>query len=138
MSLGKQIKMLRFQGLSYNAIVKKLGCAKSTVCYHLGQGQKEKNLARNRLHTDWKVDYRRKQKDLVLNHMGGAKCSKCGYDKCVDALDFHHLDGTNKLFSLSNKMGNMKIEKLLAEADKCIVLCANCHRELHSGRPERI
>jgi len=57
------------------------------------------------------------------------KCFYCGYDKCVAALDFHHID-TNKEFKISNVRCYSK-KKLKAEIDKCIVLCSNCHREVH-------
>lgn len=65
----------------------------------------------------------------IKNHGGG--CSKCGYNKCIDALEFHHKDPNTKKFSISNK-GNHSIENLIEEAKKCDILCANCHREVHS------
>jgi hypothetical protein len=62
------------------------------------------------------------------------KCS-CGEDRFV-CLDFHHLDPSLKCFSISQVMGKwattkIHIEQFLAEVEKCIVLCANCHRVLH-------
>jgi len=58
------------------------------------------------------------------------KCSECGYDKSRAALEFHHLDPTKKDFSISSRW-TISHDKLKEEIDKCIMLCANCHRELH-------
>lgn len=70
----------------------------------------------------WGLDYK------------GHKCEICGYDKCEDALDFHHLDPSNKLFNLSDKNVPLDWHLIKRELDKCIVVCANCHREIHSKR----
>ena len=70
-----------------------------------------------------------KNKEKAVSLLGG-KCSKCNYDKCVAALDFHHIDPTTKDDSLKNLMrGSWK--KIKTELEKCILLCANCHREHH-------
>lgn len=72
---------------------------------------------------------RRKYKEELVKYKGG-KCEICGYDKCITALEFHHLNPSEKDFSLSNsKIHNL--EKLKKEADKCILVCSNCHREIH-------
>lgn len=60
----------------------------------------------------------------------GGKCVRCGYDKCFDALEFHHTDPDTKEFSLGQARG-YNYEKLKAEMDKCILVCRNCHAELH-------
>lgn len=70
------------------------------------------------------------KKNWINNH--GGCCSKCGYNKCIDALEFHHIDSTTKKFSISNT-GNHGIDDLKKEAEKCIILCANCHREVHAN-----
>lgn len=62
----------------------------------------------------------------------GGKCQICGYNKCFRALEFHHIDPKGKLFGV--KSGNTySWEKVRAEADKCVLLCANCHREVEDG-----
>lgn len=61
----------------------------------------------------------------------GGKCEKCGYDKCIDALEFHHIDPSTKDMSLANTGACPSFERYLAEAAKCLLLCANCHREEH-------
>lgn len=63
--------------------------------------------------------------------MKGGRCERCGYDKCQDALEFHHLDPLTKDIKLANNGAAPSFEKFLAESEKCILLCANCHREEH-------
>ena len=60
----------------------------------------------------------------------GGKCTRCGYDKSFNALEFHHLDPTQKEFHLGNNRG-LSEAKLRVELDKCILVCRNCHAELH-------
>lgn len=72
---------------------------------------------------------RRAIKKLLLAH-GGNKCQKCGYDKCIRALEFHHLDPNEKDFGIS-KILTRSISSLKSEVDKCVLLCSNCHAEEH-------
>ena len=71
------------------------------------------------------------KKNWIKNHGNG--CCKCGYNKCIDALEFHHLNPEEKEITLSNR-GHYSIEDMMAEAEKCIILCANCHREIHASK----
>lgn len=75
--------------------------------------------------------YRKKKKDTLLKIAGGS-CSLCGYSKCKWALTFHHLYGQEKEFAIS---GNhcRKLSSLKEEIKKCILVCENCHREIHYG-----
>jgi transposase len=75
---------------------------------------------------------RRAMKRLLVDEAGGA-CLICGYDRCVAALHFHHLDPTTKGFTLALGGNTRAIAKVRAEASKCVVLCANCHAEVESG-----
>ena len=61
----------------------------------------------------------------------GGRCEKCGYNTCLGALEFHHIDPTQKDFTISND--HFRLEEAIEESKKCILLCANCHRELHNG-----
>ena len=74
-------------------------------------------------------DKRKKQR--LVNALGG-KCCICGYDKCLSALEFHHTDPNEKDFTIGNNT-QIAFEKALKEAKKCILVCANCHREIHAG-----
>lgn len=65
---------------------------------------------------------------LIARH--GGKCERCGYDKCMRALQFHHLDPTQKDFGISTTL-TKSFQTLCQESDKCILLCANCHAEEH-------
>ena len=78
------------------------------------------------------TERRKKVKQLLVNHFGG-KCSLCGYDKYVGALAFHHLDPSIKDFGISNKGNTRSFERQLKELEKCILVCNNCHAELHHG-----
>ena len=73
-----------------------------------------------------------KQKEKVegLKKEYGGCCSRCGYDKTLNALEFHHPDPGVKEFHLAQKKG-MNREKLKQELDKCVLVCRNCHVELH-------
>jgi hypothetical protein len=61
----------------------------------------------------------------------GGKCQICGYNKCFNALEFHHLNPNSKDFTISGK--SLSFEKLKYEVDKCILVCSNCHSEIHAG-----
>lgn len=60
------------------------------------------------------------------------KCELCGYDKNYSALHFHHIDSDNKSFEISDKSWTSSIKSLIPEIEKCAVLCANCHAEMHN------
>lgn len=75
---------------------------------------------------------RRKLKQLLVEYRGG-KCVLCGYRRSVWAMDLHHIDGSKKEFGLSVRGLTRSWEKLKQEADKCVLVCANCHREIHAG-----
>ena len=70
-------------------------------------------------------------KILAVEYKGG-KCEICGYNKCIQALDFHHTDPTQKDFAISAKGYTRSWDTVKSELDKCKMLCANCHRELHT------
>ena len=63
----------------------------------------------------------------------GGECSVCGYDQCNAALDFHHTDPETKSFALGAYRGTAINSEVLAELEKCVLLCSNCHREVHAG-----
>ena len=73
---------------------------------------------------------RRKLKMMAVEYKGG-KCEKCGYDKCIGALEFHHLDPSQKDFAISSTGSTRAWSKIQKELDKCILVCSNCHREIH-------
>lgn len=75
---------------------------------------------------------RKRIRELAIKHKGG-KCSFCGYKKCQEALEFHHSSG-KKDFGISSKGYTRGWQKVKQELEKCVLLCANCHREIHSKK----
>lgn len=73
----------------------------------------------------------RQDRKLQLTQLLGGKCSACGYHRCMGALDFHHTDPRKKDFGLASKGLLRKWEDVVKEAQKCVLLCRNCHAELH-------
>ena len=71
---------------------------------------------------------RRAIKQALVNLKGG-KCSICGYNKSLRALQFHHLNPKEKDFALTKNVKDF--DKLKKEVEKCILVCSNCHAEIH-------
>ena len=88
-----------------------------------------------RLNYDRVKKRREKIKQELIQYKGG-KCEICGYDKCSAALDFHHLEPSEKDFGISSS-SVLSFDRLKKEVDKCILVCANCHRELHFKEDEK-
>ena len=76
---------------------------------------------------------RKKIREMAVEYKGG-KCQLCGYNKCGEALEFHHLDSSVKDFGISHKGYTRGWKRVKRELDKCAMLCANCHREVHAGK----
>lgn len=79
------------------------------------------------------VSKNRKNRKLKLVEICGGKCIICGYNKCIQALEFHHINVETKDFTISTKGLCRSLEKALTEIKKCILVCANCHRELENN-----
>ena len=77
------------------------------------------------------VESWRKRKKKALVEYKGGKCQCCGYSKCIEALEFYHLDPNIKSFTISGK--SKSFNSLKSEVDKCILVCSNCHKEIHAG-----
>jgi hypothetical protein len=74
---------------------------------------------------------RRRIRQMAIGYKGGG-CEKCGYKRCIDALEFHHNNSSGKDFSISEKGYTRSWDKVKEELNKCSLLCANCHREVHA------
>jgi hypothetical protein len=73
-----------------------------------------------------------KRKIHLIDLRGGC-CENCGYNKNIATFEFHHRDPNQKEHQLDiRKLANSSMEWILSEFDKCDLLCANCHREIHS------
>jgi hypothetical protein len=75
-------------------------------------------------------EYRVNIKQRLVDYKGG-KCQICGYNRCINALEFHHVNPEEKDFTISG--GTKSFDTLKPEIDKCILVCSNCHREIHAG-----
>ena len=118
------VKALKSSGLSNRKIASILGCASSTVTYVLNKKYRKNTLKRT-------ASDKKKNKAAAAEYKGG-KCELCGYNKCIEALEFHHVDETTKNPNFSREVRTSALtQKKKAELDACILVCANCHREIH-------
>lgn len=76
------------------------------------------------------IERQQKFKQICVDYKGG-KCQKCGYDKYIGSLEFHHQDSNDKLFEISKARHKQFSDKVKEELDKCELLCSNCHKETH-------
>ena len=119
---------------------------KCTVCNSKLQGNqrkfcsnscKQKGHYNNRNSYDIQTQRALERKQHLIDLRGGG-CERCGYNKCIAAIDFHHNTGV-KNFKLDSRMlSNTSMERILEEFKLCEVLCSNCHREEHYSGPGRI
>ena len=104
---------------------------KCTTCGEIDKtkfyGKKRKIC--KRCQTTYNTEAGRKKKIKAVGYKGG-KCKICGYNKCINALEFHHRDPSTKKENWDN-MSGWRWERIIKELDKCDLLCANCHREIH-------
>lgn len=75
---------------------------------------------------------RKTLKKLSVEKLGG-KCQICSYNTSLDALHFHHRDPKEKSFGLSQRGLTRSWKKVEEELKKCVLICANCHAEIHAG-----
>ena len=95
-------------------------------CYECSEESSRSNES-TRKHQ--KTILRRSMKKQAVKILGG-KCMICGYNKCIDALEFHHKDPTKKEFKIGS--GNtMSWKEYRLEVQKCLLVCSNCHKEIH-------
>jgi hypothetical protein len=133
-NLSAQINDLFSQGKNVTEIAKILKRRTDTVRYHTDPIYKEKCLEKKR---DYKKKIRAAKKKKIIDRFG-AKCQICFYDKCQNSLNFHHIDPSTKCFEVSDAICRLNIpdEDLEKELKKCILICANCHNEIHAGMTE--
>ena len=107
-------------------VAKIKGHAYETVRKYVTWNKKNKKITRSESVIEW----RKRTKQKLIDYKGG-ECEICGYRKCNRSLQFHHLNPNQKDFSISGK--SLSFEKLKIEVDKCILVCSNCHCEIHDG-----
>jgi len=104
---------------------------KSDGCFHPRTDRNKKSIRSEciRCQCDIKIKTRKERvKELKING-----CSICGYDKCLSALEFHHVNPDEKTFLLNETHMTKGYKTILSELEKCILLCSNCHKEIHEG-----
>jgi transposase len=80
-----------------------------------------------------RVATRRQRVKATLVAEAGGRCHLCGHDECPQALHFHHRDPATKSFGMSVGGLTRSLAALRAEAEKCVLLCANCHAAVEAG-----
>ncbi len=71
---------------------------------------------------------------IVTDYKLSRGCQVCGYNKCSQALQFHHVTQDNKYRNINNMVRNNSMDRIFNEINKCIIVCANCHAEIHANR----
>lgn len=122
----KELQKLYDELGSIKKVAKIKGHSFATVRKYVIPKQKNMRVSKSEAVIIW-----RKRAKLKLVEYKGGKCQICGYDKAITALHFHHLNPDEKDFSLSGK--SISFDKLKKEVDKCILVCSNCHSEIHEG-----
>lgn len=74
---------------------------------------------------------RKKVREMAIKYLGGS-CLRCGYNRCVEALEIHHFNSSDKDFGISDKGYTRSWNRIREELQKCELLCSNCHREVHA------
>lgn len=159
--LGLKILELRSKGFGCRKIAKEIKCSKATVSKYINMKDSgvsvEDHL--NRLHRDkekqsfankiknleksvstggtseslYNKNLRGVMKELLVALLGG-KCRVCNYNKCMPSLCFHHYNPAEKAFELRSKeLIKRSYVSVLEEAKKCVLLCHNCHTEIHAN-----
>jgi len=96
------------------------------------EGCNKKHYGNGLCVTHWRRWNRNNIKSKLIKMLGG-KCVHCEGVFPMAAFDFHHIDPKQKDFTITNEIANKPFKELENEVKKCILLCANCHRVVHSG-----
>lgn len=127
---GKKTLRAKLGTEAYDENGKRVRQYKDFVCDECGKTRREKT--RNRLcYTCKTKKIRNERKEKAVQFLGG-KCQICGYDKCSQAMTFHHRDPEKKEFTLSTSW-EKSWEVVCKEVEKCVLLCCRCHAEVHAG-----
>lgn len=124
----QKIKDLYFEFGSIRRVSKEVGVDRGTVSKYINKKNKKEKSNRKSQLVKGVIEWRRRKKIELVEYKGG-ECERCGYNKCIDALEFHHRTPNEKDFTISGK--SWSFERLKKEADKCILVCSNCHKEIH-------
>ncbi len=130
--LGKSKKAIRHKAI-------RLGVDREGMLVkHLGEKTPRiiidrKYYLKNRIRILKRKTLRKSRIKMKMVEFCGGKCFLCGYDKCLAALEFHHQNNDTD-FSVTELIKNSSEQNVLKEVQRCMLVCANCHREIHSTR----
>tara|TARA_R110002110_G_scaffold31917_8_gene111649 strand:+ start:9 stop:473 length:465 start_codon:yes stop_codon:yes gene_type:complete len=130
----KQMTGLRSKGYTLAKIALEFGLSSSYVS-RLVRG----NVKRDRTQEAFKLKEKRNYLKRRLVEYKGGKCEVCGYNKSIRALEFHHSDPKKKKINISTELFQKKspneklYKRLKKETEKCLLVCRNCHAEIHQG-----
>jgi hypothetical protein len=113
-------------GESIRGLSRKYSYSTYILSKYIKQRERKRNFTKSEYVTNW----RRRTKIKLVEYKGG-KCIKCGYNTSLRALEFHHINSNEKDFQISRV--SISYEKLKKETDKCLLVCSNCHCEIHDG-----
>lgn len=100
-------------------------CNKSNVKNHYTNNKSK--------YIDKSKKYKKKIWKIVDDIKSSSGCKICGYNRCTASLDFHHKESNSKDGSVGRLIGDGNLSKVLEEISKCVIVCKNCHYEIHSG-----
>lgn len=110
-------------------------CKKHGYTEHRLRGKKKPWYRCSKCEVENVSNWRRNTKLKAVSYKGG-KCEHCGLvSSYPQVYEFHHLDPKQKDFGIG-KGGTLSWSKIQKELDKCIILCANCHRIEHAKKDE--
>ena len=155
----KELEEKISQGYTQRRLAETFDCSQSTIKYWLRKYGLSTNLVRHeqlfcRKCGDKKLDnlmsqkgrrhfcckqcdsnrVKSRQRNLKLQFAAykGGKCNRCGYNRCMAALDFHHRDPSQKDLDW-NQLKKREFNEVKIELDKCDLVCKNYHAEIHAG-----
>lgn len=126
MCMKENILKLHRQGKTPREISEIEGCSVGTVYWHTSDKTKQSILENKRKR---RAEIKHKVKSVIF----GGKCCLCNYNKSTSALDFHHLDKDDKEHLVAKILNDGHISRLETELKKVILVCKNCHCEIHDG-----
>jgi hypothetical protein len=98
----------------------------------------KKKKKRKHYHQEYNKKYRARNIEFVKRVCRIYGCQICGYKRCSDALCFHHLNPENKTAHISKLVRTSSLKIIKEEIRKCILLCQNCHSEVHAGMHDEV
>jgi len=118
--IASEIKRMHQEGANYTQIMAELGCAKSTISYHVGKGNEYARVREN--------DTRNSVKRFIRNYKNSHPCADCDIIWPYYTMQFDHLPQFKKSFAISKFYDYTNdLIVVIAEMKKCDLVCGNCH-----------